>query len=367
MKIGIDTFGCNHSKSGNGSYLLNFIKNLQPLPDFTFELFGFESDRYTYKSNAEISFVSVDIKDNPKAEKKWHKSKINLFVKKQGYDAVLFPAADKVLPSKFKNYKGIAIVNSILSNHNKKDESNSLHHLIKSLKSTDVIIAATNFIKEDMIKIGVPEDKIKVIYNGIEHKLFFPALDHDSEFVEVRPFAIKKPYFIYGSSLSGPDKKHIELIKAFELFKKITGSPHRLVISGTDDEYAKKIHEVAYESEYASDIFLTGYFPHDSFAKMYAEASACIFPATKEGIGLPVLEAMACGIPVLASDSGALKEVGGDAPIYFNSDNIPELADCMAKIIKNTDDIHEMIVKGLIRAKEFSWEKTVEQTLQLLK
>ncbi len=367
MKIGIDTFGCDHSQNGNGSYLLNFIRKLPETSDFKFELFGLEEDRYTYKTDFEVPYTSISIYDNVKAELYWHRFCFSKFVKKQAYDYVLFPAADKILPTKFKGYKGIAVVNSILSKHNKEKGSNSKHHILKGLQNIDIIIAATEYIRDDLVKLGIKPEKISVIYNGIDHKMFYPVLQDDSDFVEVNPFAIKKPYFIYGSRLSGPEKKHIELIKAFELFKKITGTPCRLVISGSDDEYAKEIHKAAYESEYSSDIFLTGYFPHESFAKLYAGACACVFPAINEGVGLPILEAMACGIPVLCSDSGALKEIGGNVPMYFNPDNIPEIADAMQKALKDTEIIQKKISEGLEKSQSFSWEKTVEETLKLIK
>lgn len=383
MKIGIDTFGCDHSRTGNGSYLLNFINNLpdnseqNAASDFKFELFGFESDRYTYKSPADISFTSIDIKDNLSAETKWHDGKISKFLWHQDYDVVIYPAADTVIPKKFGNQKSVAVINSIISHHERHNKGNSLHHILKGLHNVDLIIAASECIRLDLIKNDIPAEKIAVIHNGIDHKLFFPDLDTDGEFVEVKPFSIKKPYFVYGSRLSGPDKKHIELIKAFELFKKITGAPYRLVISGNisqdgkASEYAEQIHKAAYESEYSSDIFLTGYFPHDSFSKLYAGAAACIFPAVNEGVGLPVLEAMACGIPVMCADSGALREVGGNATLFFNPDNIPETAECMQKLTKDDDaskeQVSQMVNLGLERSRSFSWQNTVEQTLKIIK
>lgn len=367
MKIGIDTLGCDHSKSGNGSYLLNFIKNLSVDDDIQFELFGLESDRYTYKSEIEIPYVSVDVSDSEKAQFKWHKRKINNFVKKQGYEVVLFPAADKVLPSKCKNYLGIPVVNSLIFKKDENNKNSALHYIKKGLNNSEKIIAASELIKTDLVKNGINKNKIKVIYNGIDHKLFFPTIDDGSEFVEVKPFAIRKPYFIYGSRISGPDKKHLELMKAFEKFKKETGEPHRLVISGYEDDYAKIIHEAAFESEYSSDIFLTGYFPHENFAKMYEGAAACIFPAINEGVGLPILEAMASGIPILCSDSSSLKEAGGETPIYFNSDNINEIADCMKKIVSDKELVQKMIEKGIKRSQEFSWDKTIKETIDYIK
>lgn len=368
MKIGIDTFGCNHARSGFGAYILYFISNLPENNDSTIELFGAEIDRYTYTSEKDIAFSSVPVKDNLKSERRWHKRKIHKFIKKNNYDIVLYPAAGKVIPKKFKNHLGIIIVNSLLSVDIKKEKQSYKRQLKQAFKNCYKIIAATEFVKEDLINLGADRNKIKVIHNGIDHKLFFPMIEiNSSDIVDISPFSIKRPYFIYGSSLTNPDKKHIELIKAFELFKKNTGYPHRLVLAGANGDYAETIHKYAYESEYSSDIVLTGFFAYDNIAKLYAGSEACIFPPVNEGVGLPLLEAMACGVPVLCSQSGALKEVGGTSALYFNSDNIEEIAECMKKIIEDKELKEKMVFDGLLWAGEFNWEKTVEQTLNVIK
>ena len=191
----------------------------------------------------------------------------------------------------------------------------------------------------------------------------------EDEIVDIKPFAIKRPYFVYGSTLSSPEKKHIELIKAFELFKKNTGAPHRLVLAGNDGPYAEEIHKAAFDSQFASDIFLTGFFPHENFARLYGGAEACLFPSVNEGVGLPILEAMACGIPVICSEKGALKEIGGTAPLYYNSDKadvIDQLALNMQKITEDKELRDNMITDGILWANEFNWEDTVKKTLEIL-
>ncbi len=366
MKIGIDTFGCDHARSGLGSYLLYFITNLPQSSKDQFELFGSEIDRYTYSSDKEIEFASVSVPDSLQYEKLWHYTGVKRFCNKRNYDVVLYPAVERILPLKFKQ-KSIAVVNSILSTQIKTSDFFSKRALLKGLKNVQKIIAASKFIKDDLINLGISKDKISVIYNGIDHKLFFPALDIESDTVEINPFSIKRPYFIYGSRLSGPEKKHIELIKAFEQFKKTTGLPHRLVLAGSDGEYSNEIHKMAFKSDFTSDIFLTGYFPHESFPSLYSGADACIFPSVNEGVGLPILEAMACGIPVLCSSKGALPEAGADVPLYFDSDNIDNITECMIKIVEDKDLRKKMVEKGLERANKFSWELTVEKTIECAK
>ena len=358
MKIGIDAFGCAHGQSGAGAYLLNCIKNLPD--DGEYELFGLEIDRYTYTANKEIPFVSVNIDENLKAIRRWHRHKLKAFCRKNKYDAVIFPAAHIVLPGKIKS-KSVIILNGVYSSLGNKKEHKSIK---KALNRSSLIIAASSYIKDDLIQCGFDSAKIVVVQNGIDHKVFYPLADTDSEFVDIKPFAIKRPYFIYSSRLSGPDKKHVELIKAFEIFKKRTNAPHRLVLVGSDGPYAPVIHDIAYNSEYASEIFITGHFPQESLQKLYCGSTACVFPAVNEGAGLPVTEAMACGVPVLCSNKGALKEMAEDAPLYFDSDNIEEIAVDLQKIVEDKQLAKDMVQKGHEVARRINWENTTRETLK---
>lgn len=367
MKIGIDTFGCDHARSGLGTYILSFMQNLLAAEDVNFELFGSELDRFTYNSGKDVPFQAVSVGDNLTAERRWHFTVCPKFVSSRSYDAVLYPAPEKVLPINFKT-PGIAVVNSVLSGlvEGKKDWIQKLQ-IKRGLLKVQKIIAASEFIRNDLITHGIDKNKIEVVYNGIDHKLFFPQIDISDDIVDIKPFAIKKPYFIYGSRLSGAEKKHVELIKAFSLFKKNTGLPHRLVLAGSDGPYSSEVHKAAFESEFASDIFLTGYFPHESFPQLYAGSEALVFPSACEGVGLPVLEAMATGVPVACSNAGALPEIAGNAAIYFDSDNIVDIAIALEKLATDKKLCEELVRKGIEWSKKFSWENTIKQTVEIAK
>lgn len=366
MKIGIDTFGCDHARSGFGTYILAFAANAGHDTRSAIELFGSEIDKFTYTSGKDIPFKAPDVADSLTAERFWHFTACNKFCAQQGYDAVIYPAPERVLPTSFK-VPGIVVVNSILSNHvdGNSDWIQKLQ-IKRGLYKVQKIIAASAFIRDDLILHGISADKIEVVHNGIDHKSFYPAIALDADVVDIKPFAIKRPYFIYGSRLSGPEKKHIELIKAFTLFKERTQLPHRLVLAGADaPPYSTEIHKAAFESSASSDIFLTGFFPHESFPQLYAGADACVFPSVNEGVGLPVLEAMATGVPVLCSNAGALCEMAEDAALYFNSDNIEEIEHALEQIVFDQTLHASLSKKGIDRAALFSWERTVSQTFDI--
>ena len=193
MKIGIDTFGLNHSRSGLGSYISSFTSNLPQSDDFykenKIELFGSEIDRFTYTSGKRISFEGIKLSDDHKAERLWHIMKFKKFVKKQKYDAVIFPLISNCFPIK-TNIATVAIVNTVFSSLIEGKSQAERRILKKVVKKSTLIVAATRFIKDDLVQNGIAEEKISVIYNGIDHKLFYPQMESNPEIVDIKPFAI---------------------------------------------------------------------------------------------------------------------------------------------------------------------------------
>lgn len=365
MKFGIDTFGCDHGRSGIGSYFSSIAQHFHDSDEVKFELFGAEIDRYTYARENNLSFESIILPDTPKAVKFWHKYLCNRFAKKQKYDAILFPAASNALPVHFR-VPSVAVVNDIVINLFNNKGFYERFFLKRSLKKVKKIIAASQYIKKDLKRIGIKPEKIVVIHNGIDHSLFYQSDLLENDAVEINPFSIKRPYFIYSSTMSSPLKRHKELIKAFELFKQNTGFPHRLVLAGGEGEYFEEVKKASLESVFASDIFLTGYFPHETFPQLYSGAEACVFPSDIEGVGLPVLEAMATGVPVACSKAGALSEVAGEKAVLFDSKNVNEIAEAMTKIATDKKLRKRLVSEGIEWAKKFSWEKTANETISVL-
>jgi len=373
MKIGIDVFGSDHGRSGIGSYIHSFVKNLDTLkenPKYTeieFELFGSELDRFTYDSgNLRLNYNGVNISDTVSAERAWHIFKLNNFAKKNKYDYILYPAGSRMLPISFKT-KGIAVVNDVVSVilKGKKGFLEKFFYL-QGLKNATKIIAGSHFIRKDLIKLKINPKKIEVIYNGIDHNLFYhhPELETSDDTVLIKPFAIKKPYIIYATRISKPEKMHIELIDAFTKFKDKTGLPHRLVLAG-DGDFTNTLQKILSRNPYSSDIFLIGYFPHEHLPELYSCADACIFPSQIEGVGLPIIEAMATGIPVACSKFGALQEFAKEGAFYFDPKNTEDFADAIEKILTDEKLRNSLIDFGYQWTKHFSWEKTLQKTMDL--
>jgi len=368
MKLGIDIVGSDHGRSGIGSYVQALVQNLPEMEDVTYELFGAEVDRYTFNSNNEnIGYKSLNLPDSISGDRLWHMFRIKKFIRNNNYNALLFTAGSRVLP-RMVEIPTVAVVNGVVSRVLKrKNDIWTSRMLIPGLKKVTKIIAASQYIRKDLVNLGIDTKKIEVVHNGIDHSMFYPREQIDNSTVLIKPFSIKRPYIIYASRLSHEEKKHIQLIKAFTIFKKNTGLPHRLVLAGSNDSYAEKVHAVASKSPYASDIFLTGYFPHENLPELYSCADACIFPSVMEGVGLPVLEAMASGIPIAVAKAGALPEIAGDGALYFNPDDIDEFAKVIEKIITDKKTRQTLIDYSLQWTERFSWVKTAEKTIEVIK
>ena len=367
MKFGVDTFGSDHGRSGIGTYLASIMPHLLKAEDTEWLLYGSELDRYTYCDGSASQFVAVDLPQSLSAERIWHYFSEQKFIGDKGCSAVLYAASSRVAPL-FPKVPSVFVVNDIASVYLSSQMDAIAKFIIKrSLLSSQFIIVPSAYIRDDLVRLGVKKERISIVYDGINHSEFYQRDMMDGDVVNIKPFAIKRPYIIYASSMHSSEKKHIELIHAFEKFKAKTKMPHKLVLSGSDGSATESIHQTILHSEYASDILMTGYFPHEALPELYASADAFVFPSACDGVGLPVIEAMATGIPVTCASRCALPEISGNNALFFDPDNIDEMADCIEKILTDTPLREKLISSGLEWSKRFTWEKTAEQTLEILK
>ena len=364
LRIGIDAFGCNHGMSGLGSYLFELVSHISN-KDCEFVLFGPELDRYTYPtSSSNIFFEGINLKDNDFAKNLWHKTHLNYFIKKNKFDAILYVSGFRYLPLNL-TIPSFLIINDVQSKNNLLSNI-YVKHMIAKVKG---FITPSKYVKTSLLNLGVASSKICVIHNGVNLKDFHPIELENKDIVFVQPFSIKRPYIIYTSRLADSSKSHIELIKAFNIFKKKTGLSHRLVIAGAEGTATEIVRKEVIHSHYSSDILLTGYFPHDTLNKLYCASDLCVFPSRNEGSGLSVLEAIASGVPVACSNEGALKEIVKDAVLYFDSSSPTDIAEKIEKLVntkENTRLREEMIKKGLECASQYSWKTTAKQTIDYI-
>ncbi len=199
----------------------------------------------------------------------------------------------------------------------------------------DMVIAVSEATKRDLIKISsIPEEKIQVIYEGVEAKFKTYPEEEVNNFK--RKYKLPQNFVL---AVGGVGERR-NLKRAKEACKDIP-----LVISGETIPWVK----------------------NEELPLLYNSAQVLLYPSFYEGFGLPVLEAMSCGVPVVISNTSSLPEIGGDAAQYVNPEDVSDIQKKLKQVLEDKDLRSEMIEKGLKQAKKFSWEKCVKETADLYK
>lgn len=226
-------------------------------------------------------------------------------------------------------------------------------------KRSSKIITVSNFSKQDIVKTyNIEESKIDVVYNAVSAN--FSTLPEEEKIETRKKYSGGKEYFIYVGSLH--ERKNIHgLLKAFSLFKEKSGSDMKLLLVG------EKMWATAPISEnLQKDVVFLGRLSDNNLGKVLASAYALTYFSFYEGFGIPLIEAMNCGVPVLCSNTTSLPEVGADACLLANPESLEEMSGLMSKILEDKDLRSSLIEKGFRRAKDFSWEESAENFMKII-
>ena len=258
-------------------------------------------------------------------------------------------------------------------------------HTRRTAKMADKIIVPSRATKNDLIDLcKIKADKIKVIYHG--YNKIYPAASKDTKFC-----VSTNNYILFVGAIQ-PRKNIINLVKAFEIFKKNFKNPPnpllqrgnlefspfkkgglrgisdiKLVIVGGKGWLWRETFRRIEKSPVRKDIILAGAVGDQELADLYSHAEVFVLPSLYEGFGLPILEAFSYNVPVVTSDNSSLKEVAGDAGLLIDPNNPEEIAAAIKKVIENNDLRNSLIKKGKERLKNFSWEKSAREHLEMIK
>ncbi|BAY40813.1 group 1 glycosyl transferase [Nostoc sp. NIES-2111] len=231
------------------------------------------------------------------------------------------------------------------------------------LKWTDLILTISESSKRDIIEYLQVEPK-KVYVTPLASRYYPNYLSTDTieELEKNLKYDFSKPYLLFVSTIE-PRKNINSIVTAFNLLKKKSKIEHQLVLIGKKGWSYKPIFAAIENSPWKSEIFHLDYLSDELVALFYARADVFVYPSHYEGFGLPVLEAMTLGAPVIASNTSSIPEVTGDAAILIDPGEPVQLAETILKVISDTQLRQELIFKGKERAKLFSWERTAKETL----
>lgn len=220
------------------------------------------------------------------------------------------------------------------------------------LKSASKIIAVSNATKKDLVnRIGISPQKITVIYEGFDKQLFKPSFNPQP-----------KNYFLFVGTVQ-PRKNLERVIKAFASY--LHGNKGQFVIAGSKGWLSDGIYQLPKKLGIENQVKFLGYVADKDLPALYSGAKALLFPSLFEGFGLPILEAQACGCPVITSNISSMPEVAGRGAILVDPYNIEDIVKGM-KRVKGKGEREKLIEQGFKNVKRFSWEKSARETLKVL-
>ena len=374
IRVGIPTFGTDHGKSGIGSYLRELLMLCNAIVmhgEFSFEIIGPKEDADFYLKGLEaIDWYEVEGADaSPIHNYFWNQLQLPKIVRERSYDLVFFPAANRRLSGRLST-PTVGTVHDLAVLH-MKEKYDFVHTffnrrmLPRLIRRLDHILTVSDFSKQDIVRfVQVKPETVTVTHLAADAKRFqFPD---DREAVRkdlAERYRLDAPFVLYISRLEHPGKNHVGLIRAYDRMRAQLKERYLLVLPGPDKERAQEIHAEARKSAYADDIRFLGFVPWDDIPCLYQGASLFVLPSRFEGFGLPLLEAMACGTPVISSDAASLVEIGGPQTPRFKPDDINRMALLMLSLLTDGTKAHQLIEENAQWAAQFSWSRTIEQTL----
>ena len=231
-----------------------------------------------------------------------------------------------------------------------------------SIEKASSILAVSKTTKKDIQQYyHIPEKDIQVIYNGFEKE----ERDTDDKKTLEKFDINSKKYILFIGTLQ-PRKNIPTLIKAFKEFNQIYPD-FKLVIGGKKGWLYEDIFNEVETQNIKNKVIFPGYVSNDEENHLYKNAFCFVLPSFYEGFGIPILEAMSFNCPVICSSSSSLPEVGGDACLYFDAKDEKDLLEKLLTLKEEPDLYKELINEGKKRIKEFSWKKSAEETLNIIK
>ena len=245
----------------------------------------------------------------------------------------------------------------------------SLHHYLnvvvpRSVRRADALVADSYHTAQDLNEQWqVPLERITVVQGAVDHAHFRPVHD-PQQLAEVRQrYGLgERPYILALSRLE-PRKNFVRLIEAFAAAREEARLPHQLVIGGRKGWLYESIFARVQELGLAKDILFPGFIAESDLPALYSGAAFFAYPSLYEGFGLPIVEAMACGAPVLTSDNSCLPEAGGPGAIYVRAEDVNSIAEGIVRLATDAALAAQLAAAGREHAAHFTWEHSAQQLL----
>jgi glycosyltransferase involved in cell wall biosynthesis len=232
----------------------------------------------------------------------------------------------------------------------------------ESIRRATHVLADSEATKVDLVQLyGTPADKITVLLSGVNAR--FKPTDEEAMVTVRSRYSLQRPYLFSVGTLQ-PRKNYARVIRALSVLRKI-GYDVDLVIAGGRGWLEDTIYHTIQETRMEAHVHFIGFVDETDLPALYSSAECLVFPSLYEGFGLPVVEAMACGTPVVTSNVSSLPEVAGDSALLVNPYKTGDIVDAVRRLLDDTTLRRQLIAKGQARAGLFSWDESARKLLQI--
>lgn len=369
MRVGINAQLCSPASSyrnaGVSQYvrqLLTAIGDLESAPDM--HLFLPRNNQDAFPACFRVHRPALDT-DSRSMRIAWEQAALPIITRRLKLDVLHCPM--HVLPAICPTKSVVTVLDLTFMRYPETFPSAQRRYLEfftrRGVRKADAVIAISECTRGDVIEsFGVPESKVATTLLGVD-ECFQPVSEEAVERIR-RRYGLGDINLLYVGTLE-PRKNIPTLLTAFDAARKAVPGDVNLILAGGKgwfyDQVFRQIEELGIEER----VRLTGYVPREDLPALYCAATAFVYPSLYEGFGLPPLEAMACGTPVITSNTSSLPEVVGDAGIMVDPHDTESLAESIVKVLNNAEIRDSMREKGLARAGKFSWKETARRTLNV--
>ncbi len=350
---------------GIGTYIRNLLRHLARIDrDTEYVLLTFEEDRDVPKQLGENFRAVCEPSPNYSIREQIHVPWV-LFREKPD----VFHAPHYVLPAAVPCRSVVTIHDCIHLRFPQYLPNRAAHMYARAAmwaaaRRSDRILTVSEASKRDILRyFNVRPEKIVVVYNALDER--FGATPSEEDIARVRErYQLDHGFVLYAGNIK-PHKNLVRLIEAFESLRRDGFEDLKLLIIGDEISKWPALRHAVHQHKLHKHVRFLGFLRDDTLAVLYRLAAVFVFPSLYEGFGLPPLEAMASGTPVVTSNVSSLPEVAGDAAVLVDPYDAIDIKEGIKRVLTDPALREQMRARGLVRARAFSWEKSVERTHQI--
>lgn len=370
IRIGIDIRDLKIARTGTQTYLKELCREFKSMGDDNYYFYFFDTNMPIYKGENKALKLIEHIRYQI-----WKQITLPLNAWRKSCD-ILF-CTDNYVPVMKLGFKTVPVFHDAFFFENPEHFNKYWLWLYRNLavpaaRNSPIVINPTHYAKKQIqYYTKIDSDKLIVIYEGPKSLQTDKIRERNNKLGEkvLSNLDFFSGEYILHVGVMNKRKNIPALIQAFKRLKKKESSSLKLVLAGqmdskTHSSDSEEIWKAIKEGDFKDDIILTGYLSDEELSKVYEGALMYVFPSLNEGFGIPILEAWSYNLPVLVANNTCLPEVGGDAVLTFDPLNSKDIAKKIELVWRNEEIRLDLIEKGRIRLKSFTWKKTAESILK---